>query len=197
MKHFLIAIALTSSLSIVAQNTTDNSLKGQFETLKRNANRYQDFKVVKETALDSYWKSVRDSIQKERLEIERLRGDLATHQGRVVQLESAVAQLQQELAERENQITTMDVWGWEVNKETFRTLAAVLVGLCLLLMLIFAGRYTKANRAAAIARRDQQTAEERLEQHRKAARENETKLRRDLQTEINKVEELKAKLGMK
>jgi hypothetical protein len=37
--------------------------------------------------------------------------------------------------------------------------------------------------------------QEEFEDHKKRTREKETKLKRDLQTEINQVEELKAKLG--
>jgi septal ring factor EnvC (AmiA/AmiB activator) len=65
----------------------------------------------------------------------------------------------------------------------------------LIAALVLYFRFQSANRITQQTRKEYQTLQSEFDEHRQRTRENETKLKRDLQTEINRVEELKGKSG--
>jgi tetrahydromethanopterin S-methyltransferase subunit B len=188
---------LFSSSILSAQTADDKSLNSQYELMKKQSNNYQIYKVVKESTLDEFWKTTRDSLQKERAEIKNLSSDMAQLRIRVTELEATVTQRDAALEEQKHMIDNMDFMGISLTKGAYKTVSWVLILALAAAALILFIRFSSANRITVQSKRDYQILQEEFETHRLKTRENESKLKRDLQTEINKFEELKEKLGKK
>ncbi len=192
------SILLFSTIMLSAQTDDDDkSLNGQYELMKKQSNNYQVYKVVKETSLDQFWKITRDTIQKERGDIKNLKSDVAGLQSKVDELTANVAQRDAALAEQAHMIDNMDIMGISLTKGAYKTVSWVLVLALALAALVLFIKFSSANRITLQSKRDFQILHEEFETLRHKTRENESKLKRDMQTEINKFEELKEKLGKK
>jgi septal ring factor EnvC (AmiA/AmiB activator) len=198
MKIVQTAFALLLAVSaLMAQETTtvDETLKNQFDELKSKSNNYQIYKVVKESSLDNFWSSVRDTIKADRTKINELLKEVAALKSEVSSLNAQVAERDAKLEEQVYQIEHMEFMGIGLTKGTYIVFTWILIFALLIAALILYFRFQSANKVTVQTRKEYQSLQNEFEEHRQRTRENETKLKRDLQTEINRVEELKGKSG--
>jgi septal ring factor EnvC (AmiA/AmiB activator) len=198
MKIVQTAFALLLAVSaLMAQETTtvDETLKNQFDELKSKSNNYQIYKVVKESSLDNFWSSVRDTIKADRTKINELLKEVAALKSEVSSLNAQVAERDAKLEEQVYQIEHMEFMGIGLTKGTYIVFTWILIFALLIAALILYFRFQSANKITVQTRKEYQSLQNEFEEHRQRTRENETKLKRDLQTEINRVEELKGKSG--
>lgn len=170
-----------------------NDLKAQFEYLKDRSNNYQDYKVVRKSALDNFWESVEDTLTENRAEISSLAKEVGDLEKQVADLQKQVQERDLALSEQEHQIEHMDFLGMELTKGAYITYTWTIIILLLVAVAFLWFRFKSAHSVTARTLDEFKLLQEEFEAHRKSSREKETKLRRDLQTEINKLEELKGK----
>lgn len=190
---FSITSAQTEGTSSDTEDS--NELEAQFERLKDRSNNYQEYKVVKKTALNAFWNSVEDTLDDTREEINELKSEVAKLESQVGDLENQVSQRDKALEEREFQIEHMDFLGMSLTKSTYITFTWTLILILVIAVIVLWIRFKSAHSVTRNTREELRILQEEFEEHRKNSREKETKLRRDLQTEINRVEEMRGKLG--
>jgi len=193
----LLTATLFLTLSTVAQSENDsaNSLFDQFEDLKKKSNNYQNYEVVDKAVLGEFWNNIDDSLRVQKDEIASLKKDLAATQKNVSQLEGQISERDSKITEQTELIDNMSFLGIQIGKGTYVTFTWAIIFVLIILVLIVYFRFKKANKVTTETRKEFNTLQAEFEAHRQRARENETKIKRDLQTEINRVEELKEKLG--
>jgi len=185
---------LIGSIAMAQDDNESNSLQDQYNDLKAKSNNYQIYKVVKETSLDAFWASAKDSLKIERSRIQALQTEVNGLNKEVAQLQTQVSTRDEQLAEQEHQIEHMSFLGASLTKSSYITLTWAIIFALLIAAVIFYVRFYSANSITSKTRAEMQQLQEEFEHHRQRTRDNETKLKRDLQTEINRVEELKAQL---
>ncbi|MFN2424572.1 MAG: hypothetical protein ABR572_12445 [Cryomorphaceae bacterium] len=192
MRFFLSTVLFIAATGILsAQNdTSSNSLPEQYNELKSKSNNYQIYKVVKESSLDEFWGGVRDTLQAERARITSLNAEVKGLNKEVSDLKVEVATRDNQLAEQEHMIEHMSFLGIPLTKTTYITFTWILIFGLFIAALVLYFRFNSAHRITSQTRKEIQSIQEEFDTHRQRTRENETKLKRDLQTEINKVEEL-------
>lgn len=172
-----------------------NTLYHQFQDMKDKSNRYQEYKVVKEVFLDTFWKSVQDSISEVKI-------DLTEAQAKIKEQNNKLDTLRQEIENQANMVEKSEyerahitVMGVDMLKENYKFLNwGIIIGLILVLAIaIF--KYNNSNKVAVDKRRQYESINNELNDYKQDVRERETKLRRELQTERNKVEELYQKIA--
>ncbi|NEN24422.1 hypothetical protein G3O08_13000 [Cryomorpha ignava] len=194
---FIIAILLTSSFTAFSQDEpeTPNDLQNQFQEMKSSSNNYQIYKVVKETSLDDFWKSVADTLIEDRNQIQSLKAEVAGLNNELSELKNQVSERDASLEEQEYQIEHMSFLGMGLTKGTYVTFTWVLIFILFIAALILYFRFNSANKITVKAKNDYNSLDEEFEAHKKRSRETESKIKRELQTELNTVQELKQKLG--
>jgi preprotein translocase subunit SecF len=182
--------------TLLAQESSDaQDLGEQYKELKENSNNYQIYKVVKEASMDRFWSSVEDTLEENRTAITGLRAQVRSLQTEVAELKDAVAVRDTSLAEQEYMIEHMEFLGVGMTKSGYKAFTWGLILVLVIAALVLYFRFKSANRITKQTRKEFENLQEEFEEHRKQTRDRETKLRRDLQTELNRVEEMKAKLG--
>ncbi len=194
--HTMILFMLSATM-IAQSSPNDNSLGSQFETMKKESNNYQIYKVVKVTTLDAFWQSAKDSLRKEQSEIKALRNEISQLSAKVIELNAAVAERDTSLEAQAHNIEHMDFLGMSLTKGVYKTISWILIVALLLIAIVLFIRFNSAHQVTSQTRKDYQILQDEFDLHRQKTRENETKLKRDLQTEINKYEELKGELDKK
>ncbi len=192
---FAAAAVIFFTAALHAQDEgTANTLPEQYETLKSKSNNYQIYKVVKEAALDDFWSGVKDTLRDERARIEALNAEVADLKKKVASLNKEVASRDASLEEQEFMIEHMSFLGMPLTKTAYITLTWVLIFGLFIAAAVLYFRFRSAHKVTAATQKEMRTLQDEFESHRKRTRENETKLKRDLQTEINRVEELRNKI---
>lgn len=170
--------------NLYAQET--QTLDSQFSEVIEKSNRYQDYKVVKIYKLNDLKKSVSDSIN-------AFKTNLQKNQITIDRLEQTIDSLGQNLTNTQNALVESQkkedgiyLFGSLLKKSTYNTLLWSIIGVMLLLTIFFVFRFKRSNSITKDALAKLSETEEEFESHRQRALEREQQIRRKLQDELNK-----------
>jgi hypothetical protein len=191
MRTWGVVICLVISFSIQAQQAVSDldmplPLDQRYYLMKTKAQSYQDFKVIKENALDGFWKITKDSIR-------RSKDDLRAARTKIVQLENDVKMSQDSLKHRELSVSGIvfdsqhiNVLGIPFTKSAFLTMITIVLVILGLLLLVLSGTL-KLTRSSLRERSDVVDSIQReFEEYKRKALDKETKILRQLQDERNR-----------
>jgi hypothetical protein len=195
MRKILILLAVILSFTAVSHaqeaETEPETLNEKYQFLKRRSNTWENFKVIREISLDAFWKNVQDSVRV-------LKSDLATanikineqqvlvdgHQGEMDKLKS-------NLAESEYRNSRIPLLGVYIMQNIYTTTVWGIIGLLLILLIIGYFRFRSNERTTRKKVKDYEELSEEFEEYRKIVRQREIRIKRELQTASNKLEEIK------
>jgi hypothetical protein len=188
----LLVHTLNAQNAAVALEAKPHSPPERYLLMKSNSQTFQDYKVIKETILDGVWKIAMDTLAKRE-------SSLSTAQARIKSLENDLAMVRSDLKSKEESMsdvvfasTHINVVGKSFSKSLFLALAAVtLAGLLLIIVLLVIRMkamqfYVNENKVIVTSITHE------FDEFKRHALEKEIKLSRELQTERNKVLELKS-----
>jgi len=199
MKHTaLLLICVLSFAGAVAQSATDalnkddQTLRERYLLMKTKSQNYQDYKVIKENLLDSWWKIVVDSVQAKQALVRAANQKAATLENELKANKDLLAQKEASMQDIVYASTHINVLGIDFDKGFFAGMMGVIIlGLGVTIAVIM---YTlkaikhnlkeKADLAAAIGTE--------YDEYKRKAMDKQTKLSRELQNERNKLMELGA-----
>lgn len=197
LSFFLISVVGFSQTETNQDTVESKTLESQFQQLKKEANDYQVYKVVKRTELDKFWKVVEDSLQLYESEIEASNSKIASLTSEVNELSQEVGKLDSDLTDQEYAIHHLSFMGVDMTKDGYKILSWIIIGVLILLLIIIFIRFKSANRITQKTKLAYADLETEFEAHRKRAMEKETTIKRELQTAINTLQELNQKPGKK
>ena len=199
----LSTLLLLNNLSAFSQNEStpegpiDPTLKGQFQEMLDKSESYSEHKVIKRSSLNEYSKAVQDSLNTNRMEINSLKNQDTDQKSQIAQLSKRISDLEAQLAKSEELRESLSLLGIQMNKVVYHFIVWILI-------IGFAGfglfaytSFVRSNMITAKTKKEYATLEMEFDEHKKASHEKQIKTARDLQTERNTVEELKAKLKAK
>lgn len=188
MRIFIIlSVFILSGFSVNAQ-----SLKEQFESLKENSENYKVYKVIKRTELDNFWTVIQDSIQTAETKIRESRQQVSSQKEDISRLNSNISVHQQEIEGLQYETSHIEVLGIDFSKEgyvvmNFTIIIALVIGLSLLYY-----KFQHDNKVAKTKVSAFQKLEIEFEEYKKNSLEKQMKLRRELQTERNRIDEIRS-----
>lgn len=167
------------------------SLNSRFAYMKGTSQTFQDYKVIKEVRLDEFWRMTMDSVVKQRQAIKQAQQtvDLLTKQ--LAGTGASVKTIQASMADLVHDSTHISFLGIPFNKLLFNMLVLAVVGVLVFLIVLLLGRTRLVNNAMKEKLDALQSITDEFEQYKRKALEKEKKLSRELQTERNKLLELK------
>ncbi|MFT6186760.1 MAG: septal ring factor EnvC (AmiA/AmiB activator) [Cryomorphaceae bacterium] len=194
---FIAVLAALPFLGIAQEGDSEepNTLENQYLQLKNKSNSYQQYKVVDKTKLDGFWSAVEDTLNENSAQITGLDTEVVTLKKTVSSLETKLIDRDSSLSDQSYQIEHMSFLGIDMTKGGYITFSWVIIFVLILTVLILYFRFSSANKTTKGTKKDFSQLQEDFDEHKRKTRDKETKLMRDLQTEINRVEELKGKLG--
>jgi hypothetical protein len=196
---FLFAVVLSFAATAHAQDAEPEpeTLNERYQFLKRRSNTWENFKVIRETSLDALWRSVQDSVRV-------LKSDLANanvkigeqqvvvdgHQGEMDKLKTA-------LAESEHRNGRIPLLGIYILQSTYASVVWGIIGTLLLLLIVGYIKFRINEKVTRRKTKDLDELSEEFEEYRKIVRQREIRIKRELQTASNKLEEIKHRVASK
>lgn len=185
----LITLLLTVSICFgqtVKKFTDTGSVSNQFDNLIKNSNRYQEYKVVKQTWLFKLKSNVIDSISASKKEITTANKQLSVQKKSIDSLKLAIHTSETSITNLKSEIQSISLVGLQINKSVFKTMMFSIIAVLTLLLLFFISKFKQSNSITTQTKLDLKELDEEFEVHRKKALERDQKVRRQLQDELNK-----------
>jgi hypothetical protein len=188
-----VAATTAASAAVDSVKNTDFSLNGQYQFLLSRSRSINGYKLVNPYRLTAVWKSVIDTLAKERAELIKAKGAATGLQQRVNALQAEVKGNETAFAHTNAKIDEINVLGMPLSKSTYSLVVWALIVLLTIGLIVVIARSGKNNAEAkhSAQRYDEITAE--YQAYKAKASEKERKLARELQDERNIIEEMKGK----
>lgn len=166
-----------------------------------------DYKVVRLSSLDSFWKSVQDTIRaKEQAllqarkgidqELTQARENLKNQTTELEALKEENSLKEQEVQKSAHEIATLSVFGLSMDKQTYVILSWVIILTLLVVFGVVLFLYKSSKVTTDEKKRAFDEIDQEFKEHKQNARDRELKIKRELQTEMNRVEELKQQIAL-
>ncbi len=190
MKHYFIFSCLFISCSVFAQQST-KTLEQRWKKMLENAETYEPYKVINKTELLGFWKSASDSL----VAYERtIRQDKIKARAQAL----SIANLKKELEEQSALLVTAKIesdsltfLGLTANKYVYLSFLYLLLFIALVAGVFLYYFYQKSKVVADEKILLFQKISQEFNEFKQAKFDIEKKLKRDLQTHMNTIEELK------
>lgn len=187
MKKPLIVLFLLFISSIAFSQT----LEQKWGRMLEKAENYDPYKVIKKTELADFWKSTNDTIQRYQKEIKGQRSVIASQKSEITQLKAQTTELNATLSQNETDKNSVSFLGIKANKVAYLSTLTLLFVIALLGIGVLYYMYTNSNSVASQKVNAYQLLSKEFDEYKLGKIEMERKLRRELQTQVNKLEELK------
>lgn len=184
-------LVLTISGAAQAQQNIQEQFDQFYET---QTSTWQEYKLVKMPKLKNFWKVVADTIKVKEEKIASARAEVKSLQGQLAAVNQQLQETQASLAASEELNDSIVFIGINMSKSAYNMLVWLII---LILVVGIAGLYLiymRNNKITREARRMLAKVEEEYTAHQEKARENQTKLKRELQTALNTLQEHRIKI---
>ncbi len=188
----LLSITLLLSININAQEEdAPKTLDQQYESLMKKSTSYQEYKVIKKVGLNQLWKNINDSLDLSFSDYNAAQSEISKLKFELSSVKDTLMLRTTALDESNFGRDRISFLGMPLLKPTYNTIVwaiiFILAGLAILLFL----RFIKSNSTTKSTRKDYSNLEGEFENYKKNSRENEINLKRDLQTAVNTIEDLR------
>lgn len=183
-----------------AETTADQSLKSQFQKMFNKSDIYTHpqslikYKVIKSDNLSQYSDAVQDSLQAYRAEITALKNTVNEQKSQISQLSKGITELENQLATSEKLRESLSIFGLNIYKTTYQWIVWLIIGALTAFGIFAYTSFVRSNIITTKTNREYKSLETEFEDHKKNSYEKQLKIGRELQTERNKVEDLKASI---
>ena len=167
------------------------TLQEQFVYLKEQSSTYKDKKIIREARLNRLWTNVQDSLAQVQKKLTATQGKVSAQNGEITSLNEELKAQQRAVSDSEHASTHISVLGMDMLKQNFLSFFWITASILTLLLLGALYQYRNSKMVTSKTQYNLRAIQRELEDFRKKSLEKERKLRRELQTERNRVEELK------
>ncbi|TCD10138.1 hypothetical protein EZ449_09940 [Pedobacter frigidisoli] len=193
IKHTLLFLGAMLFLNVAfgqvlpdTSKNTDPSLNGQYQFMLKKSKSLYGARLINPSRLSSLWKSVNDTLRKERKQLQEARQEIKAQAGNISGLKTEVSGKESSLANANASVNEIKFLGISFNKGTYNTIVwalIIILGAGLVIVIFQSGKYrTEATYRTQLY---QEVADE-FQAHKVKAKDKEMKLARELQDERNK-----------
>lgn len=193
IKRMIFVLCVMVSSGVMAQDEPQN-LDQRFNEIKKESYDHNEYEVIKKTRLNAFWRIVQDSVENLEVNLQNAKNTIQDQQAEIKGINETLAETRSNLEESEYASSRISVLGIYVLKSTFLTTISVIIGSLLVLLGFIGIKFRTNEKVTSRKKRDYQELADEFEEYRKIVRQREIKLKRELQTERNKIEELKHKI---
>lgn len=188
MKFLIFTFCL---ISFVAKAQNTEPLTQSFNTIKDKAQTFKDYKVIKQTTLDAFWKTVEDSLAKQRLAIKQQQAEINSFNARMDQQKVEIAKREAAAAEMEFDSEHITVAGIAMHKAAFISVFFISLAILVSLMVLSFIRSQLLSRSLKEKVEAMLILTSEFEEYKHRALEKQMKISRELQDERNRKAELR------
>ncbi len=169
------------------------NLNEQFSNLKQKSNTYENYKVIKISWLDQFWSNVQDSLREVKSEMVNARMNMLEQQNQLKDAQQQLSSSNEALQQSEYESSRINILGLYIPKDTYQKIVWGIIGGLVLILAVVLIKFRVNNKTTHQKKKDYEELSEEFNEYRKLVRDREIKIKRELQTERNRLEELRRK----
>lgn len=173
----------------------NQSISGYYKYLYENSETYTTYKVFKISSINTLMTKVQDTLRVYKQNIADGKTKIADLNNNIENLNQKIQELDNELKQTQKVAGSISFLGLLISKATYNIILWGIIGGLVVLLVVAYGSHTRSLKLYTIARKEFTDLNEEFEEYRKTSQENKVKLGRELQTERNKVSELKSRIA--
>ena len=170
------------------------TLTEQFKAFRADADIYGEYKVIKATKLNSFWSVIEDSLAVKNTAISDNATTIITLNSTISDLEESLSTTTVSLEESKAESASLSVLGMQVDKNNFVIAFWIITIILVAALVVMTIKYTQSNIITRRTLKDNDAQSTEINDLRHKYMDREIVLKRELQTERNKVEELRNKV---
>lgn len=190
-KYLLALMVLAGSfISSQAQTEQDTliSLEQRFSNLLRQSENFKEYKVVRRSTLNFFWAALNDSITTGNSELREALVAKMELKSNLSEKEALLADAQSRLALLEGEGARVKVLGTDLSQTFYHTLLWSLIFALGGLMVFFLFRFQRGNVVVKETQGEHEGLQKQFDELRHRSKETQMKLKRELQTALNRLE---------
>lgn len=177
------------------KNDQPVTLRDYFNDIYRNSESYQEYKVIKNTRLKSFWKVVNDSLKLYRSKIDEKAATIQSHIEKNKVLQAQIKDLEASLENSKYNTDRITFMGITMKKNLYNWIVWLLIAALAVAAVYAMSGYIYLKRVSHARKKEFKEVVEEFEDYRKKSYETKIKMGRELQDERNLVEELRLKIS--
>lgn len=182
-------LLLLSICFISGAAMAQNTIEQQYQEFYEKSNTWEDFKVIKLYRMDEFWSVVSDTIKDKRATISSLNLELDSLNHQVSGLKSTLGQTEEQLVESRAMNESISFLGIQFSKTVYNIIVwAIIGGLIGGLVTVYL-MFKQSNITTRKTKKDYDDLEKENQEIRQKARDTQIKLKRELQTALNRLSE--------
>ncbi|MEM9390004.1 MAG: hypothetical protein AAGA02_05995 [Bacteroidota bacterium] len=185
----LLSITLITILSVSGFAQT---LDDQFNELRDNSETFKIYKVIQQTELNQFWKVVSDSVGVLKESIKQSQTEIDRQGNKIAEQKNVIQSKDDEMASLLYETGHISVLGIDFFKEAYIAVSFSIIGILVVVLLLFFTRFKSSQNIAKQKVADWKKISTELEEFKKESLEKQMKLRRELQTQLNKLNEIRS-----
>jgi hypothetical protein len=190
VKSILLIVLILVQQQLMAQSSGIDASKltvaERYQLMKAKSQTYGEYKAIKESDLDGTWKVMKDSLQANRVLLSQLNQHINALQARVDSIQLAIQQTEASVQDIKFDSTHINVLGINFNKLFFLSLMGAILAVLIIGVFALIGRMKLIQLTLKAKSELAETTLREFDEYRKKAMEKQSKLARELQTELNR-----------
>lgn len=200
MKYCIIFLFCLSYQFSIAQQAADAlegdyTLRERFGIIKSKSQTYKDYKVIKETVLDGFWRIVMDSVAASRKSINEAHQQIKALKAEVANTNGQMKAKEESVAEIVHDSTHINVLGLDFNKGVFLGAVGIILAALIFFLVSLFARMKLVSRSLHERKVAVTSVTNEFEEYKRKAMEKQMKLSRELQDERNKLQAFRSMNG--
>lgn len=191
MKFIRVSLALFLFLTTCTAILGQDSLNVKFREMIESTETFNQYKVIPRTRIDAFWSEVLDSLKEDSQTIDELMLQVETQEDSIQSLSSSKKAIQASLDESLMLNDSISFVGLTLTKSVYHLIVWGIILILALAAALVYFMYLKSNRVTSRSKKELETLQLTFEEHKNQSREKQVKLKRELQTAINTMEEMK------
>lgn len=193
-RTLLVSTFLVTGMMANAQEETPalpGTLDGKYRQLVERSETYQIYKVIKINELNAFWSEVVDSLAQNRRKIDELQDRVDQLSQTITSQRNEIESVNSKLEESLTRNDSIEFFGVQFSKLAYHIMVwAIIILLAAGIIVVFT-LYKRSDIVTARAQKDYKSVQKEFEDYKDKAREKQVKLKRELQTAINNLEEVR------
>lgn len=179
-----------SGLVLAQEGESPNTLGAQYDKMIRVSYSYKGYLSIKQETIADFYKQAMDSVYAERTEVMALNEGIREDRLKTAECQKNLAEIKTALTESNALNDRIQFFGMSMTKVAYNSSALIVILTLLIFGVAAFVRYRSSSRNTTVAQNELSVLIDEHEELKKKARDREVELKRELQTALNRLEEL-------
>ena len=189
MKSLKISLILLFAYVAIPQSFGQETLQEKYDDMIESTETYEQYKVIPRTRLNGFWSEVSDSLNQNKIVQKEQRNTILDQQAENVRVAAVAKDLEAQLSESLDQNDTIYFLGIPFSKIGYHLMVWLIIVALAVLGVISYLMFMRSNSVTSRVKKEHEELIAEFDAHKDKARETQVKLKRELQTAINSLNE--------